>query len=207
VKASRLIVLHGGASYHLVGVEKPPVSTLIDRAIYAPHFQASDLDDAEIVAVACRTHPKHMIRLAPLLRGFLDRGKTVVAMGDTQSHLWLPSVRYAAHEANYWWWLTEGASLGLTADNAEHSFHRFLTVSDCTWHHHGTFEPPPGSKVLLRERDGHPIAYEDQVSTNGRMFVMSLDPIFHHGRAHIPKTTPFAAKFFTWLAACARDGF
>lgn len=100
MKASRLIVLHGGASYHLVGVEQPPVSTLIDRAIYAPHFQAGDLDDAEIVAVACRTHPKHMMRLAPLLRGFLDRGKTVVAMGDTQSHLWLPSVRYAAHEAN-----------------------------------------------------------------------------------------------------------
>lgn len=201
MSARKLVVLHGGTSYHLMGVEQPPVSDSIDRAIYAPRFQPSDLDNVATLVVACRTHPKHMIPLAAHVRAFLDRGGMVVAMGDTQPQLWLPNVRYAAHEPNYWWWLTEGASLGLSADNISHSFHQSLTVADCTWHHHGLFDPPDGARVLLREREGGVIMYEDAVSTAGRMLVMSLDPIFHHGRMHIPKTTPFAKKFFAWLRA------
>ncbi|MBN9063947.1 MAG: hypothetical protein J0H41_16110 [Rhizobiales bacterium] len=195
----QIIVLHGGTSYHLMGVEQPPVSDLIDRAIYAPRFRASDLDDAAIAVVACRTHPKHIVPLAADLRAFLDRGGMVVAMGDTQPQLWLPNVRYAAHEPNYWWWLMQGATLGLSADSPDHSFHRALAVAGCSWHHHGVFDPPAEARVLLREREGRPIMYEDTTSTGGRMLLMSLDPIFHHGRMHIPKTTPFAEKFFAWL--------
>ncbi|CAH1689733.1 hypothetical protein CHELA1G11_20547 [Hyphomicrobiales bacterium] len=100
---------------------------------------------------------------------------------------------------NWWWWLTQGADLGVQAANTDHSLFRYLAEEDLTWHLHGWFDPPEGVTVLAVNEAGKPILYVDDVSTNGRLIVTSLDPLFHHGSHFMPATTRFLKGFLPWM--------
>lgn len=197
---NRIVAVHGGAGYHLAALERPPFRQYFDRVVHARDFAASDLDGADILLVACRTNAARLVAHGDALQRFLEEGRTVVAMGETNPHVWLPGrISFAPQPVNYWWWLTPGASLGLQIAAPEHPLFAELTLDDCTWHHHGTFEPPRGATILLRDEEGRAVFYEDRVTTPGRLFLMSLDPFYHHGCSFMPATTRFLSRFLPWL--------
>lgn len=196
-----LLVVHGGAAYHLAALERPPFAPFFDRIVHARELSDSDLDQAAILVVACRTNAAHLLRRREALSRFLEKGRTIVAMGETNPEAWSPSpVRFTPQPVNYWWWLTPGASLGLSVAAPDHPLFRALTLNDCVWHHHGVFEPPAGAVTLLRDdATGGAVLYEDRVTTPGRLLVMSLDPFYHHGCSFMPATTRFLGRFLPWL--------
>ena len=53
-----------------------------------------------------------MVAQKALIQQHLDAGGTVVAMGESNSELWLPNVQFHSCATNWWWWLTPGADLG-----------------------------------------------------------------------------------------------
>ncbi|TVQ95211.1 MAG: hypothetical protein EA400_00130, partial [Chromatiaceae bacterium] len=141
----RCLAVHGGAYYQIEALE----------GRYAPHFTAlarpealPDLAHFDAVLVACRTPGFRLVPVAAALRGFLDRGGCVVAMGETRPDLWLPGARLTPEPTNWWWWLTPGAELGVRITAPGHPLLGRLRDRDLTWHLHGWFDPPPGATVL-----------------------------------------------------------
>ena len=109
---NRLLALHAGAAYQLASLERPPFDRFFERAVHARDLVASDLTDIDILVVVCRTNAARLLPQRDTIARFLDRGRTVVAMGETNPEAWLPvTIRFAPTPVNYWWWLTPGASL------------------------------------------------------------------------------------------------
>lgn len=191
---SRLIAINAGTYYQIEALEGPRYRALFDDVI-APEALDRVLTPDDILLVSCRTPPARMTAQRERIAGHLEAGGTVVAMGESRSDLWLPNVAFTPVETNFWWWLTPGADLGVRIAAPEHPLLAGMADRDVTWHLHGWFVPPQGAQVLVTDDEGRAIAYDDRVSTPGRMIVTSLDPIYHHGSRFMPATTRFLDRF------------
>ena len=125
-------------------------------------------------------------------------------MGESRNDLWLPEVRQTLTPTNWWWWLEDGADLGVTLTAPDHPLLSQMGKDDVSWHIHGHFDPPQGAEVLIADADGKALMYLDEATHQGRLLVTSLDPIYHHGSHFMPATTRFLDRFLPnlrhWLA-------
>lgn len=197
----RIAAVDGGTYYHQATLHDPALRHYFDRLIYAQDLPTVALDDVDILYVSARQDPELMVTAARTIRCFLDSGKTVVALGESQSERWLPGVQWFPREVNFWWWLTPGADSRLRNVQPEHPVWQHISLPDATWHQHGFFTLPEGCRSLIDHADGGSIFYEDNVTTPGRMILTTLDPCYHHGSYFMPATTRFLQGFLPWLHA------
>ncbi len=196
-----LLAIHAGSAFHIESLQGPRYAGYFDQLIRPEALGSLDLGGFDAVLVPCRTPADRLIPHAARLRAYLDAGGTVVAMGESDSELWLPAIRFTPQPTNWWWWLEPGADLGVRVAAPTHPLFGYIDQSAATWHLHGYFDPPPGAEVLLTAGQGQAILYSDTVSTGGRMIVTSLDPFYHHGSHFMPATTRFLDGFLPWLRA------
>jgi hypothetical protein len=196
-KVKHLGVVYGGASYHHRAINHPKYRDFFSRSIYLPDLERSDLADLDGLLIPARLHRRLLLSARPKLEEFLQRGKTVIALGE-QPILYLPGVRWEHRPTNFWWWREPGARSGLVLASPEHSLFRYITLEDATWHYHGVFCPPPGAQTLISTEDGGAVLYLDEASTPGTMVVTSLDPIYHFGSYFMPATERFLDGFLPW---------
>jgi hypothetical protein len=195
---NRLAALDSGTYYHHRTLYEERYRQFFDRIIYARALAEVPLDEVDILLVSCRTDPSLLVPHRAKFAQFLERGGSVVAMGSTGPHLWLPGVTWHDRPTNFWWW-KEGGSLGLRCETPDHPLFERISLQDATWHYHGFFEPPQGARTLISASDGGAILYEDRVTTAGTMLVTSLDPMYHHGSYFMPATTRFLDGFLPYL--------
>ena len=195
-----IVAVNAGTAYQIESLEGPRYCHFFDRLIRPEALGDIDLDEYGALLVPCRTAAHRIMPHKERLLAYLDRGGTVVAMGECHSELWLPGISFAAVETNFWWWLEPGGDLGVTIASPEHSLFWRLGPRDIAWHLHGYFATPPGTEVLIADREGRAVLYVDEVTTPGRMILTSLDPFFHHGHHFMPATTRFLDGFLPWLA-------
>lgn len=200
----RIVAPSSGTYYHIHSLEGSAYTGIFD-VICAPEDLVNVLRPQDILWVPCRTPAQRMIKQRAVIARHLDAGGTVIALGESQSELWLPAVHFTRTPTNWWWWLTPGADLGveLTDQARTHPLMRHIGKQDVTWHLHGWFTPPEGSTVLARDGEGRAILYMDAISTAGTMVISSLDPMYHHGSRFMPATTRFLDRFAPNLRACA----
>lgn len=206
--SARIAAVDGGTYYHHVTLNDARFKGYIDRVIYAPDLPDACLANVDILFVSSRQDAALMVAAKDRIKEFLDAGKTVVALGETQPESWLPNVRWQPREVNFWWWLTPGADSHLRNVNADHGLWQHISLPDATWHQHGFFIPPPGAASVIDHAHGGSIFYEDRVSTPGRMILTTLDPCYHHGSHFMPATTRFLSGFLPWLTSegCTSSG-
>jgi hypothetical protein len=60
-------------------------------------------------------------------------------------------------------------------------------------------DPPPGADVLLAAPDGAAVAYLDQRSTPGTLFVTTVDPLAHFGTTRAADAARFLDAFLPWV--------
>ena len=190
----RIVVPSSGTYYHIESLEAPRYAQYFD-VVTSPEKLATELKPEDCLFVPCRTPHPRMVAQKALIQQHLDAGGTVVAMGESNSELWLPNVQFHSCATNWWWWLTPGADLGVNPRNTEHPLLKNMSKEHVTWHLHGHFDVPDGATVLAVDNLEQPIFYLDEVSTNGRMLVTSLDPMYHHGSHFMPATTRFLDQF------------
>lgn len=195
-----ILAVNGGTAYQIESLEGARYRGYFDRLV-----RPEDLGDIELTGygallVPCRTPAHRLIPHADRLRDYLDRGGTIVAMGECHSERWLPDIRFTPTETNFWWWLDPAGDLGVRIAAPTHPLFRRLCQADLAWHLHGFFDPPEGAEVLVADVAGRAILYVDEVTTRGRFVVTSLDPFFHHGHHFMPATTRFLDGFLAWLA-------
>ncbi|UOM35068.1 hypothetical protein [Acuticoccus sp. I52.16.1] len=195
---NRIAALDAGTYYHHRTLYEDRYRTAFDEIIYAPRLDEADLSALDVLIVSCRTDPAVLVPQRRTIADFLAAGGTVVAMGSTGPHQWLPGVVWHDTETNFWWW-KEGGSLGLAIAAPDHPLFRAISLDDATWHYHGYFEPPAGAVPLISAEGRGPILYEDRVTTAGAMIVTSLDPMYHHGSHFMPATTRFLDGFLPFL--------
>lgn len=200
---ARIAAVDGGTYYHHATFNDPALRPYFERLIYAPELSTAVLDDIDILYVSARQDPELMVAAAPRIRQFLNAGKTVVALGESQSERWLPGVQWFPREVNFWWWLTPGADSRLRNAQPGHTLWEYINLPDATWHQHGFFIPPQGGRSVIDHTDGGSIFYEDTVTTPGRMVLTTLDPCYHHGSYFMPATTRFLQGFLPWLCGTA----
>lgn len=195
----RIAATDGGTAFHHESLRGVRYARYFDRLIYVPDFRAADLDGLDALIVTCRTNADFLRPHRDAIRGFLARGGTLVACGETDVHLWLDGIRWSPMPTNYWWWLQRGADSGLRLAAPAHPLFRRMTLADATWHFHGVFTPPDGAESLIDLAGGGSILYDDRTSYGGRAIVMALDPFYHHGSFFMPATTRFLDAFLPWL--------
>ncbi|WP_196260811.1 hypothetical protein [Pelagibacterium limicola] len=195
----KVLAVHPGTYYHIESLEGPRYGGYFDEFVRPEDLGDVELDDFDVVLVPCRTPADRMAKNSAQLRAYLDKGGTIIATGESDSHLWLPGIRFTPQPTNFWWWLTPGADLGVRIADPNHPLFARLAQRDITWHLHGWFDAPDGAEVLAVNDDGKPILYIDGVTTKGRMVVTSLDPFYHHGSHFMPATTRFLDGFLPWM--------
>lgn len=195
-----ILAIHPGAYYHIESLEAPRYAQYFDARVRPEDLAATDLSDFDVVLIPCRTPADRMQPHKGQLRAYLDGGGTIVATGESDSHLFLPGIGFTPQPTNFWWWLTPGADLGVRIAAPQHGLFSRLGQRDITWHLHGWFNPPEGVEILAVNGEGKPILYIDEVTTPGRMVITSLDPFFHHGSHFMPATTRFLDGFLPWMS-------
>ncbi|MCI5073558.1 hypothetical protein [Oricola sp.] len=193
-----ILAINGGSAYQIEAVEGRHAG-FFDAAIRPEEIARTALAAFDCVIVLCRTPAWRMEPVADRLLAYLDRGGTMVAMGECHSERWLPGISFEPCETNFWWWLTPGADLGTQVVKPQHALFSHIGENDIRWHLHGSFDAPEGAEVLATNKEGRAILYVDEVTTRGRMIVTSLDPFFHHGHHFMPATTRFLDGFLPWL--------
>jgi hypothetical protein len=195
-----IVAVNAGAAYHLESLEGPRYRGFFDRVVRPEALGDIDLAEYDALLVPCRTAAHRIVPHADRLLAYLERGGTIVAMGECHSERWLPDISFAPVETNFWWWLEPGGDLGVKIASPQHPLFKRLGPRDIAWHLHGYFTTPPGTEVLIADREGRAMLYVDEVTTRGRMILTSLDPFFHHGHHFMPATTRFLDGFLAWLA-------
>lgn len=196
----RLVTPSSGNYYHIRSLEGPGYGKEFD-VVCPPEQLGEVLRPDDVLWVPCRTPAQRMIAQKPVITRHLQAGGTVVALGESRSDLWLPSIWFTETPTNWWWWLDPQADLGVRAVATDHPLLQNMGDRTLTWHLHGWFIPPQGADVLARDGEGRAIFYIDDVSTPGRMIISSLDPMFHHGSHFMPATTRFLDQFIPNLKA------
>lgn len=194
-----ILAIHPGAYYHIESLETERYGAYFDKLVRPEDIGTIDLTTFDVVLVPCRTPADRMVPHKDQLLAYLDQGGTIIATGESHSHLWLPGVTFTPQDTNFWWWLTPGADLGVRVTSPEHSLFQKIGEKDVTWHLHGWFNAPEGAQILAVNENGDPILYIDEVTTNGRMIITSLDPFYHHGSHFMPATTRFLDGFLPWM--------
>lgn len=208
-----LAVLDAGTYYHHETIYGARYHGLFDRAIYMPNLGPRTLDDVDVLIVADRLNPDLLRAQRQILLDFVERGRTMVVLGENEAHTWLPGVRWTPRPTNFWWWLEKGATPAQRLASPDHALFRALPFEDTIWHFHGLLTPPAGAQTLIEvpaERDdggeGGAILYDDRVTTAGRLIVTTLDPFYHHGSNFMPATTKFLDGFLPWAKGLAESG-
>ena len=168
-----LAVLDGGTYYHHETIHGARYRGLFDRAIYIPDLTPADLDDVAVLIVPDRSPPDLLRLHAGLFGNFLQRGRTLVVLGENAAESWAPGVVWSSRPTNFWWWLEPGAETLIAV--------------------------PPDAEG----HDGGALLYDDCVSTPGRLLVSTLDPFYHHGSRFMPATTRFLDGFLPWACDLA----
>ena len=200
-----IAALHPGAFYHCEALEGPHFAHHFDRLIRPEALDAAALAGVTCLLVPCRTNPARLLPHRALFEAFLNRGGTLVAMGETFQDLWLPGLELTTVPTDWWWWLTPDAELGLRLAAPEHPLLRGFAARDLCWHLHGWFTPPEGAEVLVTDAEGRAVMFVDAARWGGgRLLATTLDPLYHHGSHFMPATTRFLDRFLPNLAAwCA----
>ncbi len=194
-------VLDGGTYYHHRALYGERYQDYFSKVIYVRELESTCLNDFDIVIVPDRIHPGLLRAAARHIARYLDQGGTLVALGETESHTWLPNIAWSNRPTNFWWWKTAGATLGLYAATPEHTLFQYLSIKQASWHYHGVFTPPSGAVTLIGVEGDGAVLYEDTVSTPGRLVISSLDPFYHYGSYFMPITEQFLDGFLKWLNA------
>lgn len=207
-----LAVLDGGSFYHHATIHGPRYRDLFDRVIYMRDLVPSDLDDVGLLIVPDRINPDVLRARKDIFTGFLDRGRTLVVLGENQVETWLPGIGWSARPTNFWWWLEKDAVPEQHLVAPDHELFAAVPFADTIWHYHGVLTPPAGAQVLIdvppdsQGRDqGGALLYDDPVSFAGRAIVATLDPFYHHGSSFMPATTRFLDGFLPWARRTARE--
>ena len=198
---NRIAAVDGGTYFHKRTLYDSPYEVYFDDYIYAPDLADTNLEAFDCLFVTSRQDGDLMANAKSNIEAFLNSGKTVIAMGETNAWRWLPNIDWQPTEVNFWWWLDKEAESGLTVKDPEHSLFEYLTLNDATWHQHGYFNAPEKSRSLIEIKNKGSILYDDQSSTPGRIIATTLDPCYHHGSFFMPSTTKFLNAFLPWLKA------
>lgn len=194
-----ILAVNAGSASQIESLEGDRYRKYFDRLVRPEDLSEVELSSFDALLVPCRTPAHRLVPHARLLGEYLDRGRTIIAMGECHSHLWLPNIHFTPVETNWWWWLDPEGDLGVRIAAPEHPLFRKLGQRDLAWHLHGYFDLPNGAQSLAVDSRGRSILYIDEVTTSGRIILNSLDPFFHHGHHFMPATTRFLDGFLAWL--------
>lgn len=206
-RGRRLAIVHGGSYFHLQTMRDPAVLAHQPDFLYLPDLEPGGLDGYDTVIVGDRLHPDLVARNAAQFRSVAERGATIVALGESGAHTWLPGVSWEPRPTNFWWWLTKEDPMIRTRSH-DHESWQYLTTKSVIWHHHGILSAAAGVVPLLvseePDADGVPhdagmMLYEDTVTTPGRIIATTLDPMYHHGSNFMPGATRFLYALLRWV--------
>lgn len=201
-----IAAVDAGTYYHHESLFGARFADAFDRIVYVRDLPEADLCGIDVLIVTCRTDPAALRPAFARLRAFLAAGGTLVAMGSTGPHLWLPGVAWTDTPTNFWWW-KEGGELGLEPAEPDDPFFVHVPFEDTIWHHHGFFAPPASATSLVDARGLGSVLYVDQTSfAPGTLVATTLDPFYHHGSHFMPATTRFITGFLPWLRTDPRLG-
>lgn len=198
---TRRAILDGGTYYQAESLHGARYRNRFGTVLYAPDLTAEQLAGVELLIVPDRTAPAILRAKRPLLLELLHRGGTLVVFAETDAPAWLPRVSWQFSPVNFWWWRQNEPPPPAELAAPGHSLFRYLTLSDCVWHHHGSLAAPPGATPLVTLGSGEDapcLMYEDRVSSAGRLILSTLDPFYHHGSHFMPATTRFLDGFARW---------
>ena len=108
-----VLFVENGTYFHHRTLHTPEFAPYFGHTRHVLDLQASDFEQYRSIVFCCNTRGDLIARHRAAIADFLQRGNTVVAMGNTAAHTWLPQVQWHDRPVNFWWWTEPGADSGL----------------------------------------------------------------------------------------------
>lgn len=195
----KVAIINSGAGFQIEAIEGPRYAKYFTTVLRPEDITLDALLAHDVLIIPCHTPVHRILPHQDKLLAFLDAGKTLVSTGRSKHEQWLPHIDFESCPTNFWWWLEDGGSLGTKIAKPEHSLFQYIDLKALTWHLHGFYKVPEGAEVLAVGPEDKPFLYIDDVTSNGRMIIMSLDPFSHHGRHFMPSATRLLDGLLPWL--------
>ncbi|GAB2464008.1 hypothetical protein [Xylanimonas ulmi] len=206
-RGRRPALVHGGSHFHLATLRDRTLAVHGVQPYHLLDLQPGDLDQHDVVIVADRLHAELLRSHAAELLAVAERGGTLVVLGESGAHTWIPGVEWEFRPTNFWWW-REAEDPGIRTRSEEHEVWEYLSTKSVVWHFHGMLRTAHEvTPLVVAEEpgpDGFPhdagmMLYEDRTSTPGRIIASTMDPTYHHGNNFMPGSTLLLYSLLRWL--------
>lgn len=200
-----IVVLHSGTHFHLASLAD---RTLLVYRLTAIHVKdvpaaAQRLHQADAIIVADRQRTDLLENAAPDILEAHHAGVDLVVLGENHVAAWLPGIREAPRQTNFWWWRT-GEDSRIRPVAPEHPAWEIFSERAAVWHYHGVLHGGPDARSLVDlhtetgARDGSILLLDD--SGPARLLVATMDPFYHHGSGFMPGATQLFHAIFHWVS-------
>ncbi len=206
-------IITGGAAFHQKFFQNKggKYADFFDKRVYAAKMEDFCFEDYDYVVLASNLNARFLIPCKERILAYLKGGGHIVSLGDSMKE-YLPNIQWQSYPTNFWWWRIKGADMPLYAVESVDGGKTFVKQPERTreglfskidvrvakWHCHGAFYPPAQSESILVNELDEAIIHKD-LSFEGNLYVMSLDPDYHFGQGFMPTTEPFFDALMDWI--------
>lgn len=205
----RLALFYTGARWQLQTMQFNVFQQTIHRLLYALDLSDKALSPFDVLVVPRESNQEILRLRRDVLRRFLARGGAIVSFGEITVP-WLegiscgpPRPKFIPNSDSPW----DKGRLDpspMRIIEPQHPVFRSLTISDLTWHFHGSLTASGEARKLLMYDDDC-LALEYRPPGGGLVFASTLDPILHAGYGVVKKTHAFAGAVLKWVRSDEAD--
>lgn len=155
----RVAIVNSGACFQLECIEGDRYRDYFDGVLRPEALSLDQLCYYDVLVIPCHT-PVHRIKPhEKFLVDYLNLGKTIVSTGRSKHEQFLPNISFEPCPTNFWWWKTEGETLGTDIVKPEHSLFSYIDLKAITWHLHGFYNVPAGAEILATGPNNRPLIH------------------------------------------------
>jgi hypothetical protein len=171
--------------------------------LYIHDLNETQLANYSALVIPFQSHLQALAEHQALLDGFLAKGGTIAAFGDSASSGF--GAHWEDRPVNNHWWKETPDAPPVALTDFSHPLFAGLTPRQACWHCHGVYTKIPEGARSIQTNSNHEWVTWELLIGKGRLLASTLDPIVEHGVQQIRHLDHFCDNLTYWLCGQRPD--